>query len=194
MSADPTKKGWQCCSSCQPCIHERPECLLTCGHVTAADKTAALIKAHYNAIPSPAPPVSHHLHDQDGAPLHATEDGGVCTQENSAQSAQVSLITSKITIVIFSPSTYVIWYEFVMTQGDHLGRRQQWWRECWGWAGQDKEGKHFTRIILMLLITKLQFHKLFCLGDADISFKFIHHNFIITFFFDAVIRLRLTKI
>ena len=46
------------------------------------------------------------LHDQDGAPLHAAEDGGVCTQENSAQSAQVSLITSKITIVIFSPSTY----------------------------------------------------------------------------------------
>ena len=40
--------------------HERLECLLTSGHVTAEDKTAALIKAHYNAITSPAPPVSHH--------------------------------------------------------------------------------------------------------------------------------------
>ena len=28
----------------------------------------------------------------------------------------------------------------------------------------------------ILVITKLQFHKLFCLGDADIPFKFIHHN------------------
>ena len=42
--------------------HERLECLLTCGHVTAADKTAALIKAHYNATPPPAPPVTGQYH------------------------------------------------------------------------------------------------------------------------------------
>ena len=43
--------------NCVDSGHERLECLLTSGHVTAADKTAALIKAHYNAITSPAPPV-----------------------------------------------------------------------------------------------------------------------------------------
>ena len=42
---------------CRHCGHEHLECLLTSGHVPAADKTAALIKAHYNAITSPAPPV-----------------------------------------------------------------------------------------------------------------------------------------
>ena len=67
------------------------------------------------------------------------------------------------------------WYEFVITQGDHLGRRQQWWRECRGWAGQDKEGDKFI-IILLLLKQNYSFINCFVSAMLEISFKFILHN------------------